>query len=163
MPTKNSLRTLAKQIDDLTRGHPAYSQVWGIVSVLTGYLTALARVNELAHDEAKAHQVLKFYYTNYKGEFAQRCVRPLTVRWGTSDFYPDPGWLLSCWDLDKNDIREFSMARMSCVQQQDRPQLELPKVDQEPLRKLKEFSDRRLHHTQQEGRHDNDCEQDEGA
>ena len=120
MPSDSSLRGLARQLEELARAHPEWSRVSAPVTVLTGYITALARVAELAQDEAKAHQVLTFSYTNWRGQFETRHVRPLTIRWGTSDWYTEPGWLLSCWDLDRNDIREFSLSKMSNVVQQNR-------------------------------------------
>lgn len=37
---------------------------------------------------------------------------PFTLRHGTSQWYPVPQWLLMAWDLDKQDWREFALARM---------------------------------------------------
>ena len=119
MPAPDSLRGLANSIEELARNHPRWSQIHDLVLVLTGSICAISRVAEVNQSEALAHQELTFDYVNYRGEKGVRKVRPLTIRWGTSDWYKTPQWLLMCWDLDKNDMREFAIANMSNVQQQD--------------------------------------------
>jgi hypothetical protein len=59
-----------------------------------------------------AGQALRFRYTNYRGVTSVREVRPVYVRWGTSDYYPEPGWLMKALDFDRGEFREFSMASM---------------------------------------------------
>ena len=120
MPDPKSLRGLAQSLEVTAREHPCWSQVHQIVVVLTGYITALARVSEVNQSEALHHQELTFTYANWRGEVGTRRVRPLTVRWGTSDWYKTPQWLLLCWDLDKDDMREFALANMCDIKQQDR-------------------------------------------
>lgn len=121
MPSPDSLRGLAQQIEEIGRNHPEWSRVHNIVLTLTGYLAALARVSEFAQAEGLHHQVIEFDYVNWRGEAARRQVKPMTVRWGTSDWYKEPQWLLSCWDLERKDVREFALANMTNVKQQDRP------------------------------------------
>lgn len=118
---EHSLRNLARSIEELARSHPAWSQAYAIVMNCTGHLNALARVQEINQDEARPVQVLTFDYVNWRGETAVRRVNPLSIRWGTSEWYREPQWLLSCFDLDKQDRREFAVARMKNVQQADRP------------------------------------------
>lgn len=50
---KSPLRDLARQIEDVARAHPAYSQAHEVVRVLTGYLLAMARIEELNADSGR--------------------------------------------------------------------------------------------------------------
>lgn len=49
-------------------------------------------------------------YTNYRGETAQRTIRPERLWFGTTDWHPTPGWLLKAWDFDKRAYRDFAMS-----------------------------------------------------
>lgn len=121
MPDPDTLRGLAQQLDAVARAHPCYSQVDKVVFVLLGTITALARIQEINQDQARPQQELAFNYVNYRGQTGRRKVRPLSIRWGTSDWYKTPQWLLSCWDLDKDDMREFAIANMTDIVQENRP------------------------------------------
>lgn len=118
---KYSLRDLASKIESVSREHPAFSQAHEIVYHCTGYLNALARIAEINQDAARPSQLLAFDYVNYKGEQSRRAVHPLSIRWGTSEWYKEPQWLLMCFDLGKKDRREFAINRMTNVEQTDRP------------------------------------------
>lgn len=48
-------------------------------------------------------------YTNYKGETSNRIIRPINIRFGATEWHSEPQWLLKCKDMEKNQIREFSM------------------------------------------------------
>ena len=52
---------------------------------------------------------VRINYTNWKGVTSDRLIRPLRVRWGTTEWHPEGQWLLDAMDLDKNDIRTFAM------------------------------------------------------
>jgi hypothetical protein len=56
---------------------------------------------------------LIFWYRNYKGEEAYRRVRPLSIRFGTSEWHPEPQWLMLADDLENEKTREFAMRDMS--------------------------------------------------
>lgn len=43
----------------------------------------------------------RFRYTNHRGETADRRVIPCCLRFGSTEYYPEPQWLLECIDLDK--------------------------------------------------------------
>lgn len=45
---------------------------------------------------------MTFDYTNWKGHTGSRCVEARELRYGTSEWYPQPCWLLQGIDLDKN-------------------------------------------------------------
>jgi predicted DNA-binding transcriptional regulator YafY len=116
-----SLRQLAQQIEALAREHLCWSQAHDVVHVLTGVLCARARIEEINQNEARPAQKLEFDYLNWRGEQARRCVNPLSIRFGTSEWYRDPTWLLMAWDIDKKDRREFAIDRMRNIKQMDRP------------------------------------------
>ena len=118
---KHSLRDLSAQIEAVGRAHPAWSQAHRVVYHCTEYLNTLARIAEINQDDARPVQLLEFSYVNYKGIVGTRRVNPLSVRWGTSEWYSSPQWLLMCWDLDKQDRREFALLGMSDIKQVDRP------------------------------------------
>lgn len=52
---------------------------------------------------------LSFVYRNWRGEVSQRRVRPLGIRFGSTEWHPEPQWLLRAVDLDKDEEREFAM------------------------------------------------------
>lgn len=54
----------------------------------------------------------KFIYTNHRGETAERTVIPLGVRFGSTQWHPEPQWLLRAFDLEKGAEREFAMAEI---------------------------------------------------
>jgi hypothetical protein len=55
---------------------------------------------------------VSFYFTNEKGVTAKRSVIPHYWRLGTTPNHPEPEFLLVCYDLDKQDVRAFSMAEI---------------------------------------------------
>lgn len=48
-------------------------------------------------------------YTNHRGERAERRIRPLEVKFKTTEWHPEPQWLLRAFDIDKQELREFAM------------------------------------------------------
>ena len=48
-------------------------------------------------------------YTNYKGERAKRKIMVRDITWGTTEWHPEPGFLLHAVDLRRNELRSFSM------------------------------------------------------
>ena len=63
-----------------------------------------------ALDAVKIAPPLQFTYRNYKGEVRDRTVTPLGVRFGATEWHPEPQWLLRAFDHDKQAEREFAMA-----------------------------------------------------
>lgn len=55
---------------------------------------------------------LIFQYTNHRGVTATRKVHPLHRYIGTTEFYPEPQWLLRAYDLDRDAERVFALAKM---------------------------------------------------
>ena len=52
---------------------------------------------------------LIFRYKNWRGETAQRRVVPTGFRFGSSEWHPEPQWLLVAFDLDRGQGREFAL------------------------------------------------------
>lgn len=63
-------------------------------------------VGEPVADDAA---VLIATYTNYRGETAVRRIIPKSVRYGSTEWHPEPQWLLLAWDDDKQADREFAL------------------------------------------------------
>ena len=55
---------------------------------------------------------LRFGYTNYRGEAGIRRVQMPHLYWGSTDWHPEPGWLMRAWDVDKQVWRDFAVADM---------------------------------------------------
>lgn len=50
-----------------------------------------------------------FIYTNYRGETAERRIIPLEVWFGSTDWHPEPQWLLKAFDCEKKATRDFAL------------------------------------------------------
>ena len=48
-------------------------------------------------------------YTNWRGETAQRTVTPKRIWWGATDWHPEPQWLLTAFDAEKQADRDFAI------------------------------------------------------
>jgi len=59
--------------------------------------------------EAVTAEPLTFVYRNWRGIVAERRVIPQGVRWGSTEWHPEPQWLLLALDADKGEAREFAM------------------------------------------------------
>jgi hypothetical protein len=57
-------------------------------------------------------RIQSFVYRNYKGSTRPRIVIPFYIHHGTTAYYPQPGWLMHAWDLEKSDWRDFSFRRL---------------------------------------------------
>lgn len=55
---------------------------------------------------------LIFWYKNHRGEEGYRRVRPISIRYGASEWHTEPQWLMRAHDLEKEAEREFAMADM---------------------------------------------------
>jgi hypothetical protein len=56
---------------------------------------------------------LTFPYTNWRGEFSVRRVLPIRVWFGSTDWHPEPQWLLRALDLDKGGERDFAFSQIN--------------------------------------------------
>lgn len=48
-------------------------------------------------------------YTNYRGETAKRTITPKHVYFGSTEWHPEPQWLLCAYDHDKKADRDFAI------------------------------------------------------
>ena len=48
-------------------------------------------------------------YTNWRGETAQRTIVPQRVWFGSTDWHPEPQWLLTALDAEKGAERDFAL------------------------------------------------------
>ena len=60
---------------------------------------------------------IEFDYTNYRNISSRRKVNVLGIRWGVSKYYSTPQWLVNCFDLEKEEKREFSLKEMKNIQE----------------------------------------------
>lgn len=59
---------------------------------------------------AQEAQPILMIYRNWRGEVAQRRIRPAGLPyWGTTKWHPEPGWLLPAIDAEKGEYRDFAM------------------------------------------------------
>jgi predicted DNA-binding transcriptional regulator YafY len=56
---------------------------------------------------------VRFTYTNWRGETAERHVTPLDVAFRATEWHPRLQWLLRATDHDKQAIREFAICNIS--------------------------------------------------
>ncbi len=68
-----------------------------------------------ASDDLKTIMPLVFSYRNYRGEVSKRIVKPVSVRWGSTEWHPEPQWLLLAFDFEKQADREFAMNDISAA------------------------------------------------
>jgi len=48
-------------------------------------------------------------YTNYRGETAERRIIPFEVWFGSTEWHPEPQWLLRAYDCEKKADRDFAL------------------------------------------------------
>lgn len=52
---------------------------------------------------------VKVAYTNYRGETSERTIRPMYPWYGSTEWHPEPQWLLRAFDFDKGAERDFAL------------------------------------------------------
>lgn len=63
----------------------------------------------MQHLEIKPGTVVEIVYTNYRGETSVRRIVPASLRYGATEYHPEPQWLLDAYDLEKAANRTFAM------------------------------------------------------
>lgn len=58
-------------------------------------------------------QAISMVYRNWRGEVGIRTIRPSRLYWGSTEWHPEPGWLLEARDCVKMEDRTFALA--DCV------------------------------------------------
>ena len=67
---------------------------------------------EPARNESDFHQVnaeVTFQYKNWKNETRIRRVTPGLLWFGSNKWHPDPQWLLTAFDEEKGEDRDFAL------------------------------------------------------
>lgn len=59
--------------------------------------------------------ILEFWYKNHRDDEERRQVLPMGLRFGTSEYYPEPQWLLQAYCFDRREVREFAMLRIEGI------------------------------------------------
>lgn len=71
-----------------------------------GYEDCLYSAGQTAEPESRP---ITLTYTNWKGETAQRTIIPRHIWWGSTEWHPEPQWLLTAFDVDKGSERDFAL------------------------------------------------------
>jgi predicted DNA-binding transcriptional regulator YafY len=58
---------------------------------------------------------ITFTYRNWRGETAVRTAEPTGIWFGSSEWHPEPQWIMSACDTEKNVMRYFAMRDMKDV------------------------------------------------
>lgn len=48
-------------------------------------------------------------YRNWRGEVSDRKIFPTGIRFGSTDWHPEPQWLLTAFDIEKGAYRDFAL------------------------------------------------------
>ncbi len=58
-------------------------------------------------------QVVAIIYMNHRGETATRHILPQKIWFGSTQWHPEPQWLLEAFDVGKQAMRSFAMRDIS--------------------------------------------------
>lgn len=59
--------------------------------------------------------VLRVVYKNWRGEVSERKIVPKTAWFGSTQWHPEPQWILDAFDLDRQAERSFAMRDFQSV------------------------------------------------
>ncbi|MEJ1517722.1 hypothetical protein R3O67_31580 [Bacillus cereus] len=65
--------------------------------------------------ELEKNDVIEFDYINWKGEKGKRKALVRSVVWGSNEWHKEQQFLLRAIDMEKNDVRYFSLKDMENV------------------------------------------------
>lgn len=85
-----------------------------MIAALTAYEAAKGG-GDLPRVDGLIAPPLEIGYTNYRGEFAVRCIVPISFWYGSTDWHPDPQWLVKAYDADKGAERDFAFKDFSAL------------------------------------------------
>ncbi|MCA1776090.1 MAG: hypothetical protein LC676_10905 [Loktanella sp.] len=52
---------------------------------------------------------IRFWYVNWRGETSIRTAIPVIIRFGSTVWHPRPQWILTAFDVDKREQRDFAL------------------------------------------------------
>jgi predicted DNA-binding transcriptional regulator YafY len=73
-------------------------------------------------EQIREGTVVAFEYKNWRGEYSSRRVLVRGLYWGYTEYHPIPQFLLSGFDLDKNENRDFAaddITHLTIIGQED--------------------------------------------
>lgn len=94
-------------LDDLPLPDDFNPGVDRLQDFITRILAAIQPDTERA--EPVVDQPVTVTYTNWRGETAQRTIIPRRVWFGSTDWHPEPQWLLTALDVEKQADRDFAL------------------------------------------------------
>lgn len=53
--------------------------------------------------------IIEAWYTNHRGKYKLRRIRPFRVYWGSTEWHPEKQFLLETWDEDQMAMRDFAI------------------------------------------------------
>ena len=56
-----------------------------------------------------ASEPVTLTYTNWRGETSKRTIKPKYIWFGATEWHPEPQWLLTAFDLEKDAERDFAL------------------------------------------------------
>lgn len=71
-----------------------------------------AEVVERINFTAWPTTIITVIYTNWRGVTAVRRLRPSAIRFGSTEWHPEPQWLMEAEDVGNGEVREFAMKDM---------------------------------------------------
>lgn len=54
-------------------------------------------------------EMVRIIYTNYRGETSERLIRPIEIRFESSEWHTERQWILRAFDCGKNAERGFAI------------------------------------------------------
>lgn len=60
-------------------------------------------------------KIMTMQYKNWRGVTAIRNVRPIAIWYGSTEYHPEPQWLMTAFDVDKSAERDFAVADCAFV------------------------------------------------
>lgn len=113
MTAKHTAPTMREALEDLLSwfdGGKSHYGPWIIKAGKDGADDAIEAARAaLSQAEPEPGEPVTLTYTNYRGETAQRTIIPKSVRFGSTEWHPEPQWLLLAYDSDKGADREFAL------------------------------------------------------
>lgn len=92
----------------------------------------------LRYESPQTHangEPVRLTYMNWRGETSERTIKPIRIYWGSSEWHPEPQWLLTAFDLEKNAERDFALKDFGRTPS---PQTHLSGLDEATKQKLRE-------------------------
>ena len=64
-------------------------------------------------------EAIRLTYTNHRGEKTVRYIMPSSIRFGTTEYHPEPQWLMTCWDFERGAPRTYALSDCDFTRTED--------------------------------------------